>query len=943
MNIDITSGGSSVSTNSGLKGERHFGEASHSTTDATRINTSNYFSTESQLQSSSALPPLLMDIPPTVSAEIANTSTSGRSMMASFRRLSLLAASTAETMTASLARSVVTTGNNSPPCGSASASSSAFTSTNDIVVQSSASNTSISVYKRHIMIQDRYLPSTSLSPLHAPLKYLWSSPQEVIPCALSLGVHTAAGVSDMPGLEPYKRPVPSPPLSSFYMDALKSANSTDDVEKQKEDSISLPTSLSIPPLDALTPEAQGYMQGKGNIYVSGARSYDAPFYFCLDYRTPAERAHTGLFPKSLLLDKHFLNDAEKLAEVLAMLEPLAQNVHLCIVGSGETYVRYSYMHTKVLKQRLQGQGGQGVGQQGSMSERMGVKLNIGGEGTASGRLFALARSVTGINKQHDGGNNSPSASSSAPIAATTDTTSSSNSSHTGDEEYQNFTDTNWDDSYPNTDPALVELLGDYRRQLASIATFFMRRSFKHVSVLDGGFCGALKFLVGSIGKSIDTIPSSSSSRSSTGDGEKGKAGDSPDPHQHHWKMVKARLTGLLVDCNPEMIRCILTDDHDFDAATGTDMGISIGKSGDCGGGSSSSHIGGDFGNGSSESIDSKSHGGGEESLLRSEEQGQRRAYADDMQSHASEVGPDDLLKHYMDIAQGVERRAKVEFDTSSKLSSRVKSAGVSMSSGFASLGGNMKKRFSMFGSGSSTVDESDSNRREDAVGNGMMDKNNGVCINTAPAFVIDDDDEDSDCTPPASPTSNTTTMAAKIAPVAKTEAEKAEALAVHKLNGLQRGDVVTITKKDLPGTVLFPATKFISVAGVANAATVKDGTSSETGSGNIELSVKLVPRFLVVSRERFLVLQVAAGAPMGIGSEATVVLNEHLTQLIRVTFRKKDPEMINLFFKNDGSIVNSSIREDEEDSTDEERIRRYRVSKRAELVETLQRNMQRFK
>jgi hypothetical protein len=165
--------------------------------------------------------------------------------------------------------------------------------------------------------------------------------------------------------------------------------------------------------------------------------------------------------------------------------------------------------------------------------------------------------------------------------------------------------------------------------------------------------------------------------------------------------------------------------------------------------------------------------------------------------------------------------------------------------------------------------------------------------------------------------------------VSKTEAEKAEAIAVHRLNGLKSGDLVTISKQDLPGTVLFPATKY---------------RTSNTLEGNSEVSVQeLETRFLVISRERFLVLRTTKGTTMGVGGQATVVLNEHLTQLLRMTFRKRDPEMVTMYFSTNGSEENYNIDEDDEDSTSVERVRRYRVSKRAELVSSLQRNMQRFK
>ena len=39
----------------------------------------------------------------------------------------------------------------------------------------------------------------------------------------------------------------------------------------------------------------------------------------------------------------------------------------------------------------------------------------------------------------------------------------------------------------------------------------------------------------------------------------------------------------------------------------------------------------------------------------------------------------------------------------------------------------------------------------------------------------------------------------------------------------------------------------------------------------------------------------------GVGSQATVKSNHHLTELLKMTFRKRDPELITLFFASPGS------------------------------------------
>lgn len=162
--------------------------------------------------------------------------------------------------------------------------------------------------------------------------------------------------------------------------------------------------------------------------------------------------------------------------------------------------------------------------------------------------------------------------------------------------------------------------------------------------------------------------------------------------------------------------------------------------------------------------------------------------------------------------------------------------------------------------------------------------------------------------------------------------------------------MISISREALPGAVLFPAIKYKdtksdtgelkgsdSVAESTHSSIVPSSTSlkgsEETGDLPIEdkdpnptppqsPSQEQVHRFLVVSRERFIVLD-SGGS--GIGSKATVKSNHHLTELLKMTFRKSDPELICLYLGPEG------------------KIRQYRVSMRKEFVESLQKNMQRFK
>jgi hypothetical protein len=118
--------------------------------------------------------------------------------------------------------------------------------------------------------------------------------------------------------------------------------------------------------------------------------------------------------------------------------------------------------------------------------------------------------------------------------------------------------------------------------------------------------------------------------------------------------------------------------------------------------------------------------------------------------------------------------------------------------------------------------------------------------------------------------------------IVKTDSERAQALAVHRMAGLKKGDSITISRADLPGAVLFPCVKTKEVwvpapQGIDGEATVIDGhqNEGEAHPGMVKQE-QVVSRYLVVSRERFMVLDAHGG---GVGSVATVKSNHHLTEV----------------------------------------------------------------
>lgn len=152
--------------------------------------------------------------------------------------------------------------------------------------------------------------------------------------------------------------------------------------------------------------------------------------------------------------------------------------------------------------------------------------------------------------------------------------------------------------------------------------------------------------------------------------------------------------------------------------------------------------------------------------------------------------------------------------------------------------------------------------------------------------------------------------------VTRSDAEKSQALAMHILAGVQKGDEVKIEKASLPGAVLFPALKDKMV---------KDQEGLVLLDTNGEPKTSPVHRFLVVTKERFIVLD---SGGQGVGSVGLVKSNHHLTELIKITFKKKDPDGVILFTSVPGKDLKPHS---------------YKVAKRGDFIKTLQEKMKRFK
>lgn len=169
------------------------------------------------------------------------------------------------------------------------------------------------------------------------------------------------------------------------------------------------------------------------------------------------------------------------------------------------------------------------------------------------------------------------------------------------------------------------------------------------------------------------------------------------------------------------------------------------------------------------------------------------------------------------------------------------------------------------------------------------------------AFVIDDEDEDEETGSHENPSVESTPNKSIIqdtfsVSVRRTDHDRQQALVLHKLAGLQKGDTIEISREYLPGAILFPCHKYkhfratagSTAAGAMDMSKLLDLPDSdaldevEHGGARAEFNgepteiIREVHRYLVVTKERFMVLDADGG---GVGSPAIVKSNHHLTEV----------------------------------------------------------------
>ncbi len=639
---------------------------------------------------------------------------------------------------------------------------------------------------------DRYIGGHSVS--------VWVRGEEVIPCFLS------KNLGDLIGRKNSNEPLASiPNLEAQYVNGVLACTPNSEFHHR------------LTPVDG---------------YSIVDRMHEAPFYLCLDCRTVEERAATGLIPNAIVIGANFMHDPSMIADVLTMLEPLADSAHLCIMGSGEAYVRYT--HCKKLL---------------CVPDKRQINCADTTSGRA-GRLLQLARNFTDAQSSENVDKKDV-----APSGVSCS-------------EHENI-----GDRIRRDDPSLCESIAEYRLQLSMMAMFFMKKSFRRISIIEGGFCSMLLFLTKQIERSLFS--------------QDGSIFSAIDDNTR-WQMVSDQLSELLKNENRSELRRLLMSLYDFEKEDNVIMQQSA-------------------------IFESRTPANGRVDV-----------------KNKPNVDTGSKLNS-ADIKGAI---SAISSTTIQKSLSTLSSVGVSMSTGLSKLGGHMKKRFSIFSGNddaanavSATLPAAAQDVKQNTSGLLSARQDSNVKLD----FVIDDEEDDPQI---GSSLGYTLTAEARIAATAVymapiSDAEKAEALATHRLNGLKYGDAVTVSKQDLPGTVLFHAEKY------------RLNDTLDFAESNV---LESEPLFLVISRERFIVLQICAGSTISVGASATVVSNDHLTQLLRIAFRKRDPNLVSLHFKSDGIDLNDSGADaNVQRDPNKECIRRFRVSKHAELVAVLQKNMQRFK
>ena len=186
-----------------------------------------------------------------------------------------------------------------------------------------------------------------------------------------------------------------------------------------------------------------------------------------------------------------------------------------------------------------------------------------------------------------------------------------------------------------------------------------------------------------------------------------------------------------------------------------------------------------------------------------------------------------------------------------------------------------------------------------------------------------------------SPSSSSSSSTITTTPHPKSDLDRELALKQHALNGLQKGQPIDISPESLPNTQLFPVYKL-------KKSPPSSSLPSSPSSPSSPAVVVELPRFIVLTPERIIVLEEEGGRAGGRAGQGRVKSNHHLTELARMTFLKKTPDVVTLYFRK-GGMEDEGGREEGSPKKEDLKGRAYRVARKEEFIGALQGRLQRFK
>ena len=601
---------------------------------------------------------------------------------------------------------------------------------------------------------------------------LWANVAEVIPCLCSSSKQRAAVSSEMKVMSSFKFGAYWNAATAPSSDPNASSGASPRSQTVVSDSNSQTRSRSNSQAsqDSIDSEIASERGGEGFVIPLLAREKDQPFFFGIDCRGAANEIGLGKFPKAFCLDPEDLKDSYLTSTILRTLEPLAHQFHFCIIGVGEE--------------------------------------------------FFVHRATTLANKTPRGG------------------------------------------SLDKT-PTVDMLRAEYYEGVASVLKFFEKRKFKHVSFLEGGFTFAARYLMReecpySISSSLvdidaqmlDNVFGTGTASAhlhvrramNTAAGTSGAAVAPTTPAASGFlsSLSKAdifagprdgNIRGDVVEVTPPAAKPT--------SATGASGILSFMSSmkASQSGSANTSDAYGDKGTSSDiRTVDSTSVGNATTAPGASMER------IDDLKSKMSIFGSNTLAS-----LRRVSQSVGAQSGNSTAVSAS--SSTVNSTNGSSDVSTRPQDKPSVQRESSAFVIDDEDEEDEQVNEPAKVDSEKAVVEQKKSSFItrvggvirssagVGSDPSPSDTSP-----ANIARLQGgglvdvdsdKIG-VSKTEAEKAQALAMHKLAGMMKGDQLTISRESLPGALLFPAKKVKTVPvskpeGVVDNSNPDDGEAEEKG------------------------------------------------------------------------------------------------------------------